>query len=987
MYPGLDELKTESDVEQKLILPLLTNAIPNGLGFTLSDIFTKLSTRRLEIGKGTTRRLYYPDYLVVIAGLPMLVIEAKALGEPIDNALDEARLYANEINALFPHKINPCIRIIACNGVMLATCPVDSAASDLQLSNDQMSAANINFAKFINLCKRGEFQNHADKIRARLRSHDYRRPVSLVGGTSFQGEELPQNTFGATIAGDYGHIFNPKKREDRARIVKEAYIASLRQQRYIEPIDRLVRNAVAPTASKIKPLENSKVPIEITAALRDRKQLENQILLLIGSVGAGKSTFVDYLSYVALPNDIREKTLWLRINLNDAPLSPELVYDWIAKAIVEELRLSKPDMDFDDLSILEKIFRRELNILKKGPLSLLNPDSIEYQVRIVDRLMQLQSNMQDMSKGIASFLCSGPNQLLVIVLDNCDKRTRDEQLIMFQVAQWVQAEFQCLVVLPLRDVTFDMHRHDPPLDTALKQFIFRIEPPQFSDVLQARVRLALVEIARTSASASALSYQLPNGIKVTYPAEDQALYLASILRSLYAHDRFVRQVMTGLAGRDVRRALEIFLDFCMSGHIGEDEIFKIRYFQGNHILPLSVVARVLLRMKRRFYDGNHSYLKNLVQCHHRDAFPDHFVRLSLLHWFGRKFKAKGPAGVEGFHRASDMITDLTAIGHDASRVREELAYLAREGCVIPEHLKTDKIEDQDLLKISASGVVHLQLLANPEYLAACAEDTWISDEALCKRIAERISTSFETQFSPVTTALNAAEFVEYLKGQWAKMVCAPDVFIESNARDMLVTLREAEAGVAAAEISLPDRLYIGGLHRNTTEAELRDALGTNNINLKKVTFPLDNGLCKGFAFIEPYSKAEVLTALGLDGTIMLRGQRLRINEAYQLEENHIKQDRTERPISELSTHVYFGNLPYSCSEIDIRALLSEHDLTPCNITLLIDKSTNKFKGVIFVELPSLDDAAKTIGALNEYNYKGRKLVVAPANPPKKEIHH
>ena len=30
------------------------------------------------------------------------------------------------------------------------------------------------------------------------------------------------------------------------------------------------------------------------------------------------------------------------------------------------------------------------------------------------------------------------------------------------------------------------------------------------------------------------------------------------------------------AGRDVRRALEIFLDFCNSGHIGEDEIYKIR---------------------------------------------------------------------------------------------------------------------------------------------------------------------------------------------------------------------------------------------------------------------------------------------------------------------------------------------------------------------------------------------------------------------------
>ena len=139
-------------------------------------------------------------------------------------------------------------------------------------------------------------------------------------------------------------------------------------------------------------------------------------------------------------------------------------------------------------------------------------------------------------------------------------------------------------------------------------------------------------------------------MRVTYPAEDQALYLASILRSLYAHDRFVRQVMTGLAGSDVRKALELFLDFCMSGHIGEDEIYKIRFFEGNYALPLSVVARVLLRMHRRFYDGKHAYLKNIVQCEPSDALPDHFVRLTILHWLERRLRVEGPAGIEGFHR-------------------------------------------------------------------------------------------------------------------------------------------------------------------------------------------------------------------------------------------------------------------------------------------------------------------------------------------------
>jgi hypothetical protein len=552
MYPKTDQLLTESDVEQKLILPLLTSASPTGLGFSPSDLVTKLNTRRLEVGKGASRRLYFPDYLIVMAGLPAVVIEAKAVGESIEIALDEARLYANEINALYPHTINPCVRVIACNGTVLMTAPVDSATPDVTLSNEQFTPANADFAKFVELCCRKTLQEYVDAIRAKLRPQTFKRAVGLVGGTAFQNEELPQNTFGATIAGDYGHIFNPKSREDRARIVREAYIPSLRQQRYVEPIDRLVRNAVAPSAAKIKPIENSAKPLEITAAMRDRKKLENQILLLVGSVGAGKSTFVDYLSLVALPTEIRERTIWLRINLNEAPLSPQVAYDWLAAAILTELRASAPSIEFDDYETLNKIFRKELSVLKKGPLAILDPESVDYRVRVADRLTELQSNALAMAKGVASFLCAGPNALLVVALDNCDKRTRDEQLMMFQVAQWVQAEFRCLVVLPLRDVTFDAHRYDPPLDTALKQFVFRIEPPPFSDVLQARVRLALSEIGRASASTSALSYKLPNGIKVTYPAEDQALpreYSQIAVRS-----RPVRATSNDWIGRKRRKA-------------------------------------------------------------------------------------------------------------------------------------------------------------------------------------------------------------------------------------------------------------------------------------------------------------------------------------------------------------------------------------------------------------------------------------------------
>ena len=914
-----------------------------------------------------------------------MVIEAKAPGESLSTALNEARMYSCELNALFAHQINPCVRLLVCNGEELWSSFADAAEPDIKLPHAAFSVGNIQFAQLIESCRREALQAHANRIRNRLRHDDYRRPVTLVGGSTFQSEELPQNTFGATIVGDYGHIFNPQRPEDRELIAREAYVASLRRQRYVEPIDRLIRNAVAPRASKVPPLENSANQSEITAALRDRKKLENQVLLLIGSVGAGKSTFIDYLSLVALPADLRDRTVWIRLNLNLAPLSQELIYRWTAEAIVAAFRTQFPNIAFDEFSQLEKIFRKELTALRKGPLSILDPTSTDYKVRVADRLTALQSDPIEMAKGLTAYLCSGAERLLVVVLDNCDKRTRDEQLTMFQIAHWVQGEFQCLVVLPLRDVTYDLYHGQPPLNTALKQFVFRIEPPQFSDVLQKRIRLALSEIARNASSSNSFSYQLPNGIRVTYPAEDQALYLASILRSLYAHDRFVRQVMTGLAGRDVRRALEIFLEFCMSGHIGEDEIFKIRVFEGRHVLPLSLVARVLLRMQRRYYDGTRSYIKNIVQCEPSDPFPDHFVRLTLLHWFEGRLRTNGPAGVEGFHRAADMIADLSVIGHDADRVREELSFLTKEGCLVAEHLRSEDIADDDLLKTTASGVVHLQLMANPEYLAACAEDTWIGDAELCKRVAQRLGSGVTSQFSPLTTARNATEFVEYLQAAQKELLRSPDSFLEPERAFSVQTLREAEAGIKAAEIDLPERLYVGSMPYEVTEEELSAALTAAGIELSAVTLPRDKttGLNRGFAFLRTRTKQSTFLALDLDGKIVLRGRRLRIGEAYPMEEEHPKGVSHERPQAPLSERVYVGNLPYSLDEVDLRALLAEQDVTPVDLFLLFDKTTGKFRGSCLIVMETLDAAAQVIGALNGLQVEGRTLVARAADPRQK----
>jgi hypothetical protein len=291
-------------------------------------------------------------------------------------------------------------------------------------------------------------------------------------------------------------------------------------------------------------------------------------------------------------------------------------------------------------------------------------------------------------------------------LDNCDKRNRDEQLLMFQVAKWIQQEIRCLIVLPLRQETFDNHRKEPPLDTALQDLIFQIQAPPFQDVLSQRLKLVMAE-ARQSGTGN-LGYHFGTA-RVTFTVDNLERFLKKMMGSLFENQRYGRNIIIGLAGWNIRRAFEIFLDFCRSGYIDEADIFQSQATSAQQEFSSSVIARVLLRTNRRYYNGDQSYVKNLFQCDPQQSKADHFIRYRALVWLRKHSKDKGDSGLKGFHRLSRVVHALVAAGSDEFAAREQINYLLREGCILSEHLRSQLASDEDLIAITPAGHVPLQL--------------------------------------------------------------------------------------------------------------------------------------------------------------------------------------------------------------------------------------------------------------------------------------
>jgi len=416
---------------------------------------------------------------------------------------------------------------------------------------------------------------------------------------------------------------------------------------------------------------------------------------------------------------------------------------------------------------------------------------IEYKSLLADELIRLQKEKDETLNAYIRHFCAERGKLLVVLLDNSDKRNRDDQLLMFDVAKWLQKACKCLVFLPIRDTTYDHHRKEPPLDTVIKDLVFRIDAPLFMDVLYKRVRLALSEM--DCEENTALSYVLPNGFRVEYPQSEQAFYLACILRSLFQNDALFRRIISGIAGSDIRRGLEIFLDFCKSGHIQEDEIFKIRYSKGDHILPKHIVTRVLFRGNRRYYHDANSIVKNIFASYPEDIQPDPFARLAILSWLKKNYRIKGPSGTLGYHKASTLISDLVVYGHDERRLTNEVNGLIKAGCIISESQNIDSVAIEDLISIAPSGHVHLDLAMNLDYLSTCSEDFWFDNPQIAEAIAGRLIGKTGTgHMSYLTSIENASMLISYLEAYRTKYLAIPEALLATDKVDHFWDIEESK---------------------------------------------------------------------------------------------------------------------------------------------------------------------------------------------------
>jgi hypothetical protein len=191
-------LNNESDVEAKIIVPLLQGATYLDIPETAVKLKKYLAPTPFNRKAGQTSGSY-PVFSVWFRGFPCLIVEAKAPDVAVEIGYHEASMYAAYLNRNYPTGINPARFLLTTNGNDFAFGYWDSKPV-LQGAVSELRPQTQALSELQKLCGRDALDSHAMNCVASSAAKRALLPYNLAGGPASLRATINPNTFAAPLA-------------------------------------------------------------------------------------------------------------------------------------------------------------------------------------------------------------------------------------------------------------------------------------------------------------------------------------------------------------------------------------------------------------------------------------------------------------------------------------------------------------------------------------------------------------------------------------------------------------------------------------------------------------------------------------------------------------------------------------------------------------------------------------------------------------------
>ena len=232
-------------------------------------------------------------------------------------------------------------------------------------------------------------------------------------------------------------------------------------------------------------------------------------------------------------------------------------------------------------------------------------------------------------------------------------------------------------------------------------------------------------------------------------------------------------MLQGLAGRDVRRALDMFVSILNSGHLSEEAITSTAKGAGGISIPEYRVLKILMRTEYRFFNDNSGFVANIFHFDEAWHQPNNFVVPEILFWLCDNRKTRGEIGLEGFFAVQRIAEELQRRGFVREDVVSACTWLLKKQLIEADHMNQSSVVNTDSVKVTASGFIHLRILCERlEYVYGVLTVTPISDQTVAAGIAEYISRDNQMTTGGFQQLGCAEVFLKHLEDEFAQLRAA-----------------------------------------------------------------------------------------------------------------------------------------------------------------------------------------------------------------------
>lgn len=444
-------------------------------------------------------------------------------------------------------------------------------------------------------------------------------------------------------------------------------------------------------------------------------------ILLLGTVGSGKTTFLHYLRRVRLKtifltDEEKSAPRWLHLDFLTNPTNIS-ASDFIYAALREHINNDPFLSNFEKCT--QYAYASEMKALRSGPLFSL----AKSEDKILEKLADLIYNDYQATVPYVDKIMQYATQhaAFFIAIDNVDQ-IEDENLQsrLFSESLTIARRLSLNLILCLRQSTYAKHRSSPAID-AFDFEAVQIDPPKIASVLSKRFSLV-----RYLANGKHGEFIAENGAKIRV---ENASQIIDLLQGSVLGTEIGNRIEV-LATEDVRLALRMTREFLERGYTNPGRAIEYHRRTGQYVLPKHEAFRAIMLGTKPVYSEDFSTIGNPFDSR-MAVTTAQLLRLYVLGAIVTHASENDFRFIDGF-----MIADnLKKIGFGdpfTSRVLNDLCkqrflFTANHG---------EATTASSYVPSRLGGYVIRDLIANFTFLENTLFDTYIADPAIWQTLRE-----------------------------------------------------------------------------------------------------------------------------------------------------------------------------------------------------------------------------------------------------------